>query len=63
MNDVTGDVYFIAGGTGGIGPSYNYLVVALGGVTSCFGHPEWAEFAPGLKSLDDALRIRQNILV
>jgi NADH dehydrogenase len=43
--------------------SYDYLVVALGGVTSYFGHPEWAEFAPGLKSLDDALRIRQNILM
>ncbi len=42
--------------------AYDYLVVALGGVTSYFGHPEWAEFAPGLKSLDDALRIRQNIL-
>ena len=34
---------------------YDYLVVALGGVTSYFGHPEWAEFAPGLKSLNDAL--------
>jgi NADH dehydrogenase len=43
--------------------SYDYLVVALGGVTSYFGHPEWAEFAPGLKSLDDALRIRQNLLM
>jgi len=42
---------------------YNYLVVALGGVTSYFGHPEWAEFAPGLKSLDDALRIRREVLL
>jgi NADH dehydrogenase len=42
---------------------YDYLVMALGGVTSYFGHPEWEEFAPGLKSLDDALRIRREILL
>jgi NADH:quinone reductase (non-electrogenic) len=42
---------------------YNYLVLALGGVTSYFGHPEWEQFAPGLKSLEDALRIRSNILL
>ena len=42
---------------------YDYLVVALGGGTSYFGHPEWAEFAPGLKSLDDALRIRHDVLL
>ena len=42
---------------------YDYLVLALGGTTSYFGHPEWEEFAPGLKSLDDALRIRRQILL
>jgi NADH dehydrogenase len=42
--------------------AYDYLVIAAGGVTSYFGHPEWAQFAPGLKSLDDALRIRRMIL-
>jgi len=41
---------------------YDFLVLALGGVTSYFGHPEWEPFAPGLKSLDDAMRIRRNIL-
>lgn len=41
---------------------YDYLVLALGGVTSYFGHPEWEEFAPGLKSLDDAQRIRRELL-
>jgi NADH dehydrogenase len=41
---------------------YDYLVMALGGVTSYFGHPEWAEHAPGLKSINDALRIRREIL-
>lgn len=43
--------------------SYDYLVLALGGVTSYFGHPEWAQFAPGLKTLEDALRIRSRILL
>ena len=43
--------------------SYDYLVLALGGVTSYIGHPEWEQFAPGLKSLDDALRIRRRILL
>jgi NADH dehydrogenase len=42
--------------------TYDYLVIALGGVTSYFGHPEWAEHAPGLKSINDALRIRREIL-
>jgi len=42
--------------------AYDYLVVAAGGVTSYFGHPEWEQFAPGLKTLDDALRIRRQIL-
>ncbi len=42
---------------------YDYLVLALGGVTSYFGHPEWEQFAPGLKSLDDALHIRRDILI
>ena len=43
--------------------TYDYLVLALGGVTSYFGHEEWEQFAPGLKSLDDALRIRRRILL
>lgn len=43
--------------------SYDYLVLALGGVTSYFGHPEWEEFAPGLKSLEDALRMRRDLLL
>jgi NADH dehydrogenase len=47
---------------GGILP-YDYLVLALGGVTSYFGHPEWEKFAHGLKSLGDALRIRDQILL
>jgi NADH dehydrogenase len=43
--------------------SYDYLVLALGGRTSYFGHPEWEEHAPGLKSMQDALRIRSQVLL
>jgi NADH dehydrogenase len=48
---------------GGQTLAYDYLVLALGGCTSYFGHPEWEPFAPGLKSLEDALRIRSRILM
>jgi NADH dehydrogenase len=41
---------------------YDYLVLAVGGVTSYFGHPEWERFASGLKSLADAGRIRNDLL-
>src|SRR5881296_3363924 len=43
--------------------SYDYLVLALGGATSYFGHAEWEAFAPGLKTLEDALRIRHRVLL
>jgi NADH:ubiquinone reductase (H+-translocating) len=42
---------------------YDYLVLALGGVTSYFGHAEWEAVAPGLKTLDDAVKIRREILL
>ena len=42
---------------------YDYLVLATGGLTGYFGHPEWEPFAPGLKTLDDALRLRSRILL
>ncbi|HVM51350.1 MAG TPA: NAD(P)/FAD-dependent oxidoreductase [Candidatus Acidoferrum sp.] len=42
---------------------YDYLVLAMGGCTSYFGHPEWEAFAPGLKTIDDALRIRNHVLL
>jgi NADH:ubiquinone reductase (H+-translocating) len=41
---------------------YDYLILAAGARTSYFGHDDWREFAPGLKSLDDALRVRRLIL-
>ena len=42
---------------------YDYLVLTLGGCTSYFGHPEWEAFAPGLKSMEDALKIRSRVLL
>lgn len=42
---------------------YDFLVLALGGCTSYFGHSEWEQFAPGLKSLEDAVRIRSRVLM
>src|SRR5580658_5820662 len=41
----------------------DYLVIALGGQTNYFGHPEWEEFAPGLKTLGDAVNIRSRVLL
>jgi NADH dehydrogenase len=43
--------------------TYDYLVMGLGGVTTYFGHPEWEAVAPGLKTLDDAVKIRREILL
>lgn len=43
--------------------SFDYLVLAPGSRHSYFAHPEWEEFAPGLKDLSDALTIRENILL
>jgi len=42
---------------------YDYLVVATGAAHSYFGRDEWAPFAPGLKTLEDALEIRRRMLL
>jgi len=42
---------------------YDWLILAPGARHSYFGHPEWEALAPGLKTLDDALRIRERILL
>ena len=42
---------------------YDYLVLATGARTSYFGHDDWEKFAPGLKSIDDAIEIRQRVLL
>jgi NADH dehydrogenase len=41
---------------------FDYLVLACGAQHSYFGHPEWEEFAPGLKTLEQATEIRRRIL-
>ena len=41
---------------------YDYLILAMGASHSYFGHGEFAAFAPGLKSLADAVSIRNRIL-
>ena len=43
--------------------AYDYLVLAMGGRTSYFGNPQWEDHAPGLKSLEDARKIREKVLV
>jgi len=42
---------------------YEYLIVALGARHSYFGNDQWEAFAPGLKTLNDALKIRERILL
>ena len=42
--------------------AYDYLILATGVTHSYFGHNEFEKFAPGLKSLADAVAIRNNIL-
>src|SRR5437868_5977180 len=42
---------------------YDTLIVATGATHSYFGHDEWAAFAPGLKRIEDATRIRRSILL
>jgi len=42
---------------------YDYLVVATGSTPSYFGKDEWAKFAPGLKTLEDAVEIRRRVLL
>ena len=41
---------------------YDFLILATGVTHSYFGHNEFAQFAPGLKSLADAVEIRNRIL-
>ncbi len=42
---------------------FDYLIVATGVTHSYFGNDAWAQYAPGLKTLDDALEIRRRVLI
>jgi NADH dehydrogenase len=46
----------------GANVAFDYLVVASGATHSYFGNDQWSEFAPGLKTIEDALYIRRQIL-
>lgn len=42
---------------------YDYLIIAAGATHAYFGHPEWEQYAPGLKTLEDATEIRGRVLL
>ncbi len=42
---------------------YDYLIVASGATHAYFGHADWARVAPGLKTLEDALTVRREVLL
>ena len=42
---------------------YDYLMVATGATHSYFGNDKWADLAPGLKTLEDAIEIRRRVLL
>lgn len=43
--------------------AYDFLILAAGATHSYFGHDEWMNAAPGLKTLEDAVEIRRRVLV
>ncbi|MFG0294765.1 MAG: NAD(P)/FAD-dependent oxidoreductase [Maioricimonas sp. JB045] len=43
--------------------AYDSLIVAAGSTHSYFGHNEWESLAPGLKTIEDATRVRKKILL
>ncbi len=47
----------------GASMEYDYLMVATGSTHSYFGKDEWAKWAPGLKSVEDAVEIRRRVLL
>jgi NADH dehydrogenase len=46
----------------GMAFAWDFLILACGATHSYFGHPEWEDFAPGLKTLEHATEIRRRIL-
>jgi NADH:ubiquinone reductase (H+-translocating) len=42
---------------------YDYLIVATGASHAYFGHEDWEPYAPGLKTIEDALEIRRRVLL
>ncbi|HEX3941530.1 MAG TPA: NAD(P)/FAD-dependent oxidoreductase [Acidobacteriaceae bacterium] len=42
---------------------YDYLILATGATHSYFGHDSWEQWAPGLKTIEDAIEIRRRVLL
>ncbi len=42
---------------------YDYLILAPGAIDNYFGHPQWHNFAPGMKEIEEATRIRSRLLL
>ena len=42
--------------------AFDYLIVAAGAGHAYFGRPEWEQYAPGLKTVEDAIEIRRRVL-
>jgi len=42
---------------------FDYLILGTGATHSYFGHEDWAKFAPGLKTIEDATEIRRRVLL
>lgn len=64
MGEVTGiDVAARRVQIGDRSEPYDFLVLAPGASHSYFGKPQWEEFAPGLKTITDATRLRRDILL
>ena len=42
---------------------YDYLILATGATHSYFGKDQWAQWAPGLKTVEDATEIRRRVLL
>lgn len=59
--DIEADSKRVSLADGAVVP-YDSLIVAAGSQTSYFGHNEWQEWAPGLKSIEEATTIRHKIL-
>jgi NADH dehydrogenase len=57
--DLAGDALELAD-TGRL--PYDFLLLAAGATDAYFGHPEWVAYAPSLKSLDEAIAIRNRVL-
>jgi NADH:ubiquinone reductase (H+-translocating) len=58
--DVAGKQVVLADGAA---VSYDYLILATGATHAYFGRDEWAEHAPGLKTIEDATAIRRRFLL